>query len=288
MDHLSSVSQRSWVDNSRELSPPGSSFSHSSGSGETRILGVPCADLSQVDSTTDATQVYERADRQTTTHTMMVHERANVKGITKGLADVPDIPVDDFSGDNGSTYDKTRAWKERKILILRASFVVGIVMLIAGLLIRKKNKSQEVARGSENLSVWAGQPDNIPRWLDALDGVTDPSTFVPGAPQTSALQWISTVDALALDPTVKSSSELTERYIAAVLYFATGGESWSSKYNFLSGVSICSWNDGGANGIGCDESGHVREIFVGALTQLSRGVCGLSSIHLPHNFYVAS
>jgi hypothetical protein len=118
---------------------------------------------------------------------------------------------------------------------------------------------------SELQILWDGQPDNIPTWLDALSGVTDPSTFVPGAPQTSALQWISTDDSFGLDPAAGASTELTERYVAAVLYFATNGESWSSSYNFLSDSFICSWNEGGIHGIGCDENGVVKQIFIGAL-----------------------
>lgn len=71
--------------------------------------------------------------------------------------------------------------------------------------------------------------------------------------QYRALQWIAYEDPLGLP--IKESNETTiiERYTAAVLYYATGGELWSDSLGFMSNTSICQWNNG-VFGITCDDT----------------------------------
>jgi len=195
---------------------------------------------------------------------------------TGGIEEVEEVGgeygFDDTSVNNNASVqaspmeEKPVRQKKCMILVLIISFVLGIGLLVYGTIVGRKRK-RSLPQGFRAVTpptaapiMWEGQPENLSSWLATLSRVTDPSTFVAGAAQTSALQWISTVDSQQLD---LNSTDLTERYIAAVLYFATSGEKWSSQYNFLNGDSICSWNDGGGNGIGCDGNERVSTIFIG-------------------------
>jgi hypothetical protein len=69
----------------------------------------------------------------------------------------------------------------------------------------------------------------------------------PGTPQYQALNWLADVDRANLDFALLSSDELLERFVLerfvmALLYFSTGGETWDDSSGFLSASSVCSWN----------------------------------------------
>lgn len=102
-------------------------------------------------------------------------------------------------------------------------------------------------------------------WMQLLSPVTGSETFQQDSPQRTALEWLMNEDAAKLDPTTTNRTRqllTTERYIAAVFYFATGGAEWAQQLNFLSGDSICSWNDEGPNGITCNNR-RVTNLFIG-------------------------
>jgi hypothetical protein len=61
------------------------------------------------------------------------------------------------------------------------------------------------------------------------------------SPQFRALRWLANDDLMMLDLDITPT--LVERYILAVLYFATSGEGWGDQRNFLSATSVCEWND---------------------------------------------
>jgi hypothetical protein len=80
--------------------------------------------------------------------------------------------------------------------------------------------------------------------------------------QFKALDWITNLDALYLCP---DDPALAQRYILAVLYYQTSGDSWLRCTSdgltscegaaFLSAESECKWG-----GIGCDTNGQVTDI----------------------------
>jgi hypothetical protein len=73
-----------------------------------------------------------------------------------------------------------------------------------------------------------------------------------------ALQWIASSDPLQLD--VMAPLEVVlQRFVLASLYFATDGDSWTGKYNFLSKTHECDWNNG-ENGVFCDSDEKVSEV----------------------------
>jgi monoamine oxidase len=84
------------------------------------------------------------------------------------------------------------------------------------------------------------------------------------SPQGRALSWLVDDDKnrATLFHTNTSAIDIPERFAAATLYFATGGQDWNSSLNFLSDDSICDWNDDDSTGIFCNENGNVDEIML--------------------------
>jgi hypothetical protein len=69
------------------------------------------------------------------------------------------------------------------------------------------------------------------------------------SPQFLALRWLAENDPAVLDLDITPTVILVERYVLAVLYFATGTEGGLNKLNFLlSASSVCEWKDVFCNG----------------------------------------
>lgn len=110
-------------------------------------------------------------------------------------------------------------------------------------------------------------------WIEKFNGLTDSVTFQRLSPQRAAVQWLVAQDDAALDPRTTEIEEATERYIAAVLYYATNGPGWEQKYKFMTKDNVCSWNFGGPGGITCNDSGRVTDLFLGTSAAYSM-LCG--------------
>lgn len=81
-------------------------------------------------------------------------------------------------------------------------------------------------------------------------GVTDRSDFFAVAgtrsPQIQAVDWLAHEDALVIgiptgDLTTDSGYDFLTRYVMAVFYYATNGQSWTFDLSFLSDKSTCDW-----------------------------------------------
>ena len=83
------------------------------------------------------------------------------------------------------------------------------------------------------------------------DVVSDEST-----PQGKAVSWLAGDDPAGLDLDSTTFTILAERFVLAMLYFATNGLTWEQQYSFLSGDSVCDWN-GGEEGVFCDQDGNI-------------------------------
>jgi hypothetical protein len=93
------------------------------------------------------------------------------------------------------------------------------------------------------------------------DALLDESSY-----QYQALQWIVFEDEMTAPQSPKFVASLIERYIIALLYFATNGPLWKSKYEFLTPRSVCDWNEvveGDLFGAYCDTAGLVDTIYLG-------------------------
>jgi hypothetical protein len=72
-----------------------------------------------------------------------------------------------------------------------------------------------------------------------LDGMALSS---PGTPQYQALDWLANEDPANLDFVLVPPDMLLERFIMALLYFSTAGETWNDSSGFLNASSVCSWH----------------------------------------------
>jgi hypothetical protein len=92
------------------------------------------------------------------------------------------------------------------------------------------------------------------------------------SPQYAALDWMANIDSIDLQATL-SDDELVERFVLVLLYFATGGASWSDQANFLiPSLNICSWNrnvDFIRGVLGCNDEGSVVRLDLCKFPNLS-------------------
>jgi len=96
------------------------------------------------------------------------------------------------------------------------------------------------------------------RTRDLLFPVSGNLLLDASTPQYKALSWLVLDDPQQIIPDTIPVDDLRQRYVAALLYFATAGDDWKIQYNFLSVRHICDWNDGNGindveNGIACDD-----------------------------------
>ena len=66
----------------------------------------------------------------------------------------------------------------------------------------------------------------------------------PGTPQAEAMDWLLNEDPMGLTVDHVPFRTVEERFVIAVLYFATNGDGWTTDFGFLDGRSVCEWNDG--------------------------------------------
>lgn len=96
-----------------------------------------------------------------------------------------------------------------------------------------------------------------------------------GSPQWNAMHWITLVDdaklALPDENDKDALYKYVQRYVMALIYYATNGQSWVHGLHWLSSTSICEWLDyvGDVNhqkhntGIGCDADGNIQIFSLG-------------------------
>jgi hypothetical protein len=96
-------------------------------------------------------------------------------------------------------------------------------------------------------------PDPLGAFRSVLGSVSEEGLDDPNSPQFKALNWIANEDPANTTVGINTDETIKQRYVAALLYFALGGENWINKYNFLTGLPICSWNQE-LLGIICDSA----------------------------------
>jgi hypothetical protein len=60
------------------------------------------------------------------------------------------------------------------------------------------------------------------------------------SPQGMAFNWLTNVDPKAVDPCVKPGVA-RQRYAVAVFFYATGGDFWTNRTNWMTGKDECFW-----------------------------------------------
>lgn len=114
-------------------------------------------------------------------------------------------------------------------------------------------------------------------FIETVSTISAPSALADiNSPQSKAAAWIATSQGIC-----PSDANVLQRYVLAVLYFATNGESWIDQLGFLSSANECEWT-----GIDCDSSGKVTSIAIsgnnlaGAVPNEIGALDSLSSISL--------
>lgn len=103
---------------------------------------------------------------------------------------------------------------------------------------------------------------------------------ISGDAQIKALDFVITLNP---DPCGEDPYDL-QRYVAAVLYYSTGGDNWNEKGNYLSSVDECNWR-----GIGCNDDELITSIvqnennLIGTLPEELQHLEKLLNIELDDN-----
>mmetsp|Transcript_23717 Transcript_23717/g.50436 ORF Transcript_23717/g.50436 Transcript_23717/m.50436 type:complete len:260 (-) Transcript_23717:1631-2410(-) len=76
-----------------------------------------------------------------------------------------------------------------------------------------------------------------------------------------ALLWLADTDPMQIE-IYSPIDEILQRFVVADFYFATKGAEWTDQFHFLSGKSVCGWNDK-RYGVFCNDDQQVTRILMG-------------------------
>jgi Leucine-rich repeat (LRR) protein len=171
-------------------------------------------------------------------------------------------------------------WKEQSV---RRMFLVVFVLVMAVIVsvtvvFLKKAKDVEAA-AHKALGVPTLSPSSTPTriesdYISALSGLSGASLLEDGSPQRRAVAWLSTFDNAVVEV---DDPRFEQRYILAVLYYATSGDTWLNAANWLNpDLHECDW---GTDTIVCEQDPSLRRLVT--KIDLSRvGLVGTVPIEL--------
>ena len=163
------------------------------------------------------------------------------------------------NGEKGST-------KQKKMFLFILLVLGGVLGAVLGSVLGKNNNEE------------APQLSNDELLLGLLTPISGDAILNESTPQFEAFQWMAFEDTAMLHPNVTSPSVLIDRYVAALLYFSTGGPHWFDSVEFLGNSSVCEWNAG--NKTGDDDTG-VHCNLQGSVVQIRLGKSGITLIGKP-------
>jgi hypothetical protein len=149
------------------------------------------------------------------------------------------------------------------ISIVLSMGVMGMLLLTTDVIVLQtaSSNSSEVTPATTTTPSHEDLYRSIIGSLSGLEALDADST-----PENLAWQWIANEDDAQLDPEKEKYGTIIERYIAALLYFATDGHYWKNQFQFLSQKPVCEWNElvqvGSSSestkqGIRCNDDGHI-------------------------------
>ncbi len=192
--------------------------------------------------------------------------------VSIALADPVNDETEDETNKSEGTYSNVGGKNQNsvtRILVFLCLVLVIVVIAFAVSFSRPKERDPLLDR-SEAM-------------IEFLSRITPSDAFEGGskynADRNNALWWITRDDPMQLpvpasdvpnsDP---DTLKLLQRYVLAVLFFATNGEQWTFDYLFLSEYDVCSWSSARLNddfwadgeieirGIACDADGRVNTV----------------------------
>mmetsp|Transcript_31919 Transcript_31919/g.95557 ORF Transcript_31919/g.95557 Transcript_31919/m.95557 type:complete len:654 (-) Transcript_31919:1333-3294(-) len=171
---------------------------------------------------------------------------------------------------------KSKKWKKlrdhpKSIAIAAVCAVVVAIAVTLGVVLTKKAENLPTESPSDEFSDFtptrATNPPRTARYNEirsALEHVSNKEALdESSSPQHRALIWLADEDALAVDPTDRN--HLKQRFALSTFYFATKGDSWHKKGNFMSAQHECMWNEDVPEGrygvpflgVVCPEGSHI-------------------------------
>jgi len=163
--------------------------------------------------------------------------------------------------------------RKKKRICLIAIGVLAIIAAIAvgvGVAVSNKNTDPPSAPTSSPQP----QPGPNPKtqvFQELLEPLSGDVLNDVDSPQFKALSWIANDDLASTTVGSTPDETIKARYVAAVIYYALGGQEWPEKYSFLSEGDICTWNQNGAGGflfgISCSSDGTVESLRLGEFQQ---------------------
>jgi hypothetical protein len=168
--------------------------------------------------------------------------------------------------------------KERRFLIgaaLALLLVVGVILGVTIPLTTNNNNNKDspsidsVVTPTQSQSPSQSPAPTACTSLDCLteillqNEVSDAEALQDdSSPQFLALRWLANNDTMVLDQDSTRPVILVERYVLALLYFATSAEGVLDGLNFLSASSVCDWNNE-EGGVICNGDDSVVALLLG-------------------------
>jgi hypothetical protein len=206
-------------------------------------------------------QVQTRMQNQAKDIAQMVHRELMTNAavpvdVQPSVQDTASVTTKDHNVDQGDA-------KKKKICIIAIVLfaIIAAVGIGVGVAVSKKPPDDP------NTQSPTLPPTPVTTRAQIFQGILEPISGEQlshtDSPQFQALDWLANADAANLTVGVDSDEAIKSRYVAAVLYYAFGGDNWLNKYRFLSERDICSWNQKfieGVHGLSCGTDGTV-ELF---------------------------
>jgi len=152
------------------------------------------------------------------------------------------------------------AWDKRIILVLVLLFFMtigGVVGAVGYSIAEERKKDIPIQTSPTSAPIRPVDDrlvDELKAWIVPTEQDLVPFSD-PTSAQSQALRWLHS-DPVAISAN-RTSETVLQRYVLAVLYFATSGSSWF--WSYLSPEDVCTWNigtfDSNKTGIFCDTDG---------------------------------
>ncbi|KAL3920543.1 MAG: hypothetical protein SGILL_003208 [Bacillariaceae sp.] len=130
-------------------------------------------------------------------------------------------------------------------IVIAAICLVVLVAGIIGGVVSGKNKDGDIPAPTMGPTVVT--TDSYQEMVATIGDMVASDTYIffsgTDTPQYLAMDWLANFDTWASSES-RDPEQLSERYSLGVLYFATDGPNWAKQLSFLTGASVCDWNDG--------------------------------------------
>eukprot|EP00934_Nitzschia_sp_Nitz4_P003348 Nitzschia sp. Nitz4//scaffold35_size145790//25199//27331//NITZ4_003011-RA/size145790-augustus-gene-0.129-mRNA-1//-1//CDS//3329549067//3338//frame0 len=122
-------------------------------------------------------------------------------------------------------------------------FIVAAIVMVAVATILIVNFTGKSSDGTGNSVSSRLSLESVVEYLAGIGVSAEDDLLTPGTPQFEAVNWMANDDGFGLEIPTSTivQSRFVERYILAVLYFATGGDDWTDSLRFLRDTDHCYW-----------------------------------------------